>query len=455
MEVKVPPWRVLSIDDEQSVHDTYRAILCEDEYEQQLDALLGEVVSEPVEEPKEVLFQLDSELSGEAGYQRVEQALEEGNPFAVIFLDMRMPPGWDGLKTAEMVRGIDPAVRIILITAYADYELSEIRERIGNDFIFMNKPVTKNELLQVTTLFVKQWSHARQLQSSEPESHVRLQQGDEVPNVPLEQGRSAQLQEQRVQILLVDDSPTILAVYSFLLQRNDGYEVMVAEGVDEAQEVVEEFQPDIAIIDYLMPEKDGCVLASALQQHPATDHCKILFFALKSEVKLISCGVMQHEVIYKDDPTEVFLHQIAAIAQTVSVQKALGQRVKQQAEEKGKKQVEVAYEVESVSQHQHWLEAILNSIAEVVVVVDLAGRVLYTNSSAVNRLGYQSGQLNGVPLQQLVEGIEPGLSEADCLLRCGNGRTFQAHYSRSPLMTSDEQPQHGEGEVLVFHLSNE
>ena len=124
-------WKVLSIDDEQSVHDTYRAILCEDELGTELDDLFDVISSQKKTDSSEMRYHLDNELSGQAGFQRVEQALEAGDPYVVVFIDMRMPPGWDGLKTAEMIRQIDPDVRIILITAYADYELSEIRERIG------------------------------------------------------------------------------------------------------------------------------------------------------------------------------------------------------------------------------------------------------------------------------------------------------------------------------------
>ena len=92
------------------------------------------------------------------------EASREGRPYSVVYLDMRIPPGWDGLKTAEMIRSVDQTVRIILITAYSDYSMTAIRSRIGVDFHFLNKPVDKKELLQLTQMLVDQWNQFNELQ---------------------------------------------------------------------------------------------------------------------------------------------------------------------------------------------------------------------------------------------------------------------------------------------------
>ncbi|MBT7024145.1 MAG: response regulator, partial [Gammaproteobacteria bacterium] len=100
---------------------------------------------------------------GQEGLQKLIEASEAGDPYAVIYLDMRMPTGWDGLETAERIREVDTEVRIVLITAYMDYSLTEIRQRIGVNFDFLTKPVDVNELLQLTLSLAAQWSQGRDL----------------------------------------------------------------------------------------------------------------------------------------------------------------------------------------------------------------------------------------------------------------------------------------------------
>ena len=155
MQTETTRYRILAIDDEASVHETYQAILGSNnqDFDDGLMELVGLTEVEEVDESPS--FILDSAYSGEEGLQCVIKSERQGAPYAVVFLDMRMPPGWDGLKTAEKIREIDPAIRIILITAYMDYELSDIRHRIGKDFIFLSKPVNRDELLQLTTLFFR------------------------------------------------------------------------------------------------------------------------------------------------------------------------------------------------------------------------------------------------------------------------------------------------------------
>jgi signal transduction histidine kinase/AmiR/NasT family two-component response regulator len=162
-------WRILAIDDEMAVHDTYRAIFSEkleDELEE-IEALVGLIGGDEEGAEREISdaerFRLDHAMGGQEGYALFAQAAQEGDPYAVIYLDMRMPAGWDGLQTAEKIREIDPEVRIILITAYMDYSLTEIRERIGVNFDFLAKPVNVNELLQLTLSLATQWSQAREL----------------------------------------------------------------------------------------------------------------------------------------------------------------------------------------------------------------------------------------------------------------------------------------------------
>ena len=164
------PWRILAIDDEVSVLETYQAILqatgdMEDQHSSDINDLnqLVNLGSEAVEE-KQSHFDLTCVNSGEAGYQQVKGAIQQGTPFAVIYLDMRMPNGWDGLDTAIKVREVDPHVRIIMITAYADHSMTQIRSKIGVDFEFLNKPINREELSQLTRLHIENWERLKELE---------------------------------------------------------------------------------------------------------------------------------------------------------------------------------------------------------------------------------------------------------------------------------------------------
>ena len=432
-------WKVLSIDDEQSVHDTYRAILCEDELGTELDDLFDVISSQKKTDSSEMRYHLDNELSGQAGFQRVEQALEAGDPYVVGFIDMRMPPGWDGLKTAEMIRQIDPDVRIILITAYADYELSEIRERIGDDFVFMNKPVTQNELLQITSLFVKQWFNAHENRTNNIEEDGSLSPSAD---------SLFDHDDETFNVLLVDSSPTILAVYGFLLKRNPHCIVEVAEGVDEALERMQTFIPDLAIVDYFMPQKEGLILIKELLQQEA-QNAVLSFFIHKSEEKLVEYESDLIEVLYKDDPTEVFLHRIGSMLQTFYTRRAL-HSIQNQATTPVKKTEQVEQKPFDTYRRLLLLESILDSVPEILLVVGSDQKISYANRTAVHQLGYELDQLNGMALSGLMDWNSPREGREERQLQCQDARNIPVVVSSYTLNGGGD----AEGELLVCYLSD-
>ena len=127
-------WRVLTIDDDPGVHETYEAILGQERSAGDSDDIL-ELINMLDNTTFKETFEIDRAVSGEEGLEKVRQALKEDSPYAVILLDMRMPPGWDGLQTAEMIRTVDLEVRIVLITAYMDHDLGSMMFRVENPLI--------------------------------------------------------------------------------------------------------------------------------------------------------------------------------------------------------------------------------------------------------------------------------------------------------------------------------
>jgi diguanylate cyclase len=156
--------RVLVIDDNPSIHDDYRKILAGQEAGQLSPAeaaLFGE------QQPKfeRPAFDVDSAMQGRDGVERARQALAEGRPYSVAFVDMRMPPGWDGLETIEHLWAIDPEVQVVVCSAYTDYDWLELLSRLGHSdrLIVVKKPFEPIEILQCASALSRKWANARAL----------------------------------------------------------------------------------------------------------------------------------------------------------------------------------------------------------------------------------------------------------------------------------------------------
>lgn len=86
--------------------------------------------------------------------REVQWAIDDGDPFTAIFLDVRMPPGIDGYETATRIRAIDPEVHIVVVTAFSDYTYEEFVQTAGpaEHLTLMPKPVWPEELRKVARL---------------------------------------------------------------------------------------------------------------------------------------------------------------------------------------------------------------------------------------------------------------------------------------------------------------
>src|SRR5580765_2592658 len=157
--------RVLVIDDNQAIHGDFRKILeanaGEESFVQARAALFGDpTLSEAFEQ-----FELDCVDQGQAGLILAQRARNEGRPYAVAFVDMRMPLGWDGLETIERLWKEDAGVQVVICTAYSDQPWEEITNRIGrNDkLLILQKPFNSIEVLQLATALCRKWDLASEL----------------------------------------------------------------------------------------------------------------------------------------------------------------------------------------------------------------------------------------------------------------------------------------------------
>ena len=108
-----PTRKILIVDDNTAIHDDFRAILAsndESEGESDFEALEANILGTEPSAAQGARYQLKSVFGGEDALRAVEKAVAEGDPFQLVFLDMRMPKGWDGLQTAVRLLETDPLV---------------------------------------------------------------------------------------------------------------------------------------------------------------------------------------------------------------------------------------------------------------------------------------------------------------------------------------------------------
>lgn len=141
--------RVLVIDDMPSIHASFRQILCGSRFLTQHDET--DLFASAVPRAKSFQFDLCSAMQGAEGVEIAAQAKREGRKFSLAFVDMRMPPGWDGIETTRRLWEIDPDLQIVICSAYLDYSWEEMIEQLGTSdrFIILKKPFDVIEVLQM------------------------------------------------------------------------------------------------------------------------------------------------------------------------------------------------------------------------------------------------------------------------------------------------------------------
>jgi two-component system cell cycle sensor histidine kinase/response regulator CckA len=162
--------RVLIIDDDPEIQSAYRLVLAAGDENRtasrtKLARLLpGDRTAEPQPLPR---FDLGFAGQGPEGVELAATALEKERPFAVAFIDIRMPPGFDGMETAARIRRIDPDIEIVMVTAYSDRSRDEIVQAVGSPekLLFLRKPFDPEELLQMALSLTAKWHLARQAEA--------------------------------------------------------------------------------------------------------------------------------------------------------------------------------------------------------------------------------------------------------------------------------------------------
>jgi CheY-like chemotaxis protein len=155
--------RVLLVDDMPAIHEDYRKILS------------GTVASPDLEGDEALLFgetarlssasfELESAYQGAEAIDKVRAAQQAGLPYALAFIDMRMPPGLDGVETVERLWQEDPGLQIVLCTAYSDYSWTEVLTRLDvrDRLLILKKPFEAVEVYQLANALTAKWEMTKQ-----------------------------------------------------------------------------------------------------------------------------------------------------------------------------------------------------------------------------------------------------------------------------------------------------
>lgn len=153
--------RILVIDDNPSIHEDFRKILSPTDAKRVagLDADEAALFGETVNRSRSWGFQIDSAFQGEEGLEKVRAAAAADAPYAVAFVDVRMPPGWDGIETISRIWKEFPDLQMVVCTAYSDYSWDDISKTIGNtdQMLVLKKPFDNVEVLQMAHALSKKW----------------------------------------------------------------------------------------------------------------------------------------------------------------------------------------------------------------------------------------------------------------------------------------------------------
>lgn len=173
-------YRVLIVDDNEGIHHDFRTLLQPRRGPDELDELAAEifgdraVADEPIVELPS--YRCDSAFQGNSALETVKDAVANGDSYALAFIDIRMPPGWDGVETILHLWEIDPNIQMVLCSAYSDYSWEEIVQKLGvsDKLLLLRKPFDANSVKQLTLATTSRWQRERLVREQLRELEQRL-----------------------------------------------------------------------------------------------------------------------------------------------------------------------------------------------------------------------------------------------------------------------------------------
>lgn len=165
-----PNLRILVVDDNVAIHNDFRKVLVREKIfgENEFRSLEAELFQ--TEDTSTSLdgdtpvYEVDSAYQGQEALELVEKAEHAGHPYALVFMDIRMPPGWDGIYTISRIWERFPHIEMVICTAYSDYSWERITKELGTTdrLLFLRKPFDTTAVKQMALSLTQKWNLSRQ-----------------------------------------------------------------------------------------------------------------------------------------------------------------------------------------------------------------------------------------------------------------------------------------------------
>jgi CheY-like chemotaxis protein len=152
--------KVLVADDDENVLECYREAFGEEDQTNQMKAL-DLLTAELFDTHKDLEFQPKFNIvacnQGDDAIKFAEAARADGEPFDVVILDVRMPPGIDGVEAGSRIRKLDPDVEIVFVTGFSDVPFEELQRRVPPPMHlhYFNKPLSFTQLAEDVVTMVR------------------------------------------------------------------------------------------------------------------------------------------------------------------------------------------------------------------------------------------------------------------------------------------------------------
>ncbi|MFO1477471.1 MAG: response regulator [Verrucomicrobiota bacterium] len=273
--------RILVVDDNPSIHADFKKILgYQSSTARELAETTVELFGDMAGMGRKVEFDLTMMSQGEEGLSAVREAVRLGKPFAMAFVDVRMPPGWDGIETVARIWEVDPDIQIVLCTAYSDYSWDEITNRLGSTdrLVILKKPFDAVEVLQLASALTEKWTllqrskgefqnlermvgdRTREIQKANAQLHIEIREHQRTVEV-------LRATQEKLNHFLAK-SPAVL--YSFKLEQDTLIPAWISDNYASlVGGKVEEWYRQAPTLDYV-DEADRAAVAAGLESLLAT-----------------------------------------------------------------------------------------------------------------------------------------------------------------------------------------
>ena len=160
-------YRVLIVDDEAGIHSDFKDMLNPNSTQTLTDQFAESLFDEVAKDKASFLppFELLHAISGEEAYDIICAGKESNRPIAVAYIDVRMPPGIDGVEAIRRIRQIEKDIELVIMTAYTDKPLPEIIRdmELLHKLLYIRKPFAPEEIQQITLALVEKWNIEQEL----------------------------------------------------------------------------------------------------------------------------------------------------------------------------------------------------------------------------------------------------------------------------------------------------